>query len=236
MLLPLCLLLASTASESAPTPVPADLYFVVFLRPDPARKTIEQTERERIQNAHMANIMQMAKDGILVSAGPFDDQPTSISGIFFFKTASIEKAREIAASDPTVVEHRNTADVHAWRGPAGMGAEYFRLHKEHPETPENMGIQPLVMMHYETAWKGTNDQTAEVLAAHRKYIQSLRQDGKLGAAGVFQDDGDLAGMVIFQRIPMEEAQRLVAADPAVKAGYFRPELHVWWSAEHVLPW
>jgi uncharacterized protein len=236
MLLPLCFLLASIAAEPAPAPAAADLYFVVFLRPDPARKTIEKTEGERIQNAHMANIMQMAKDGILVSAGPFDDKPTTISGIFFFKAASIEKAREIAANDPTVVEHRNTVDVHAWRGPAGMGAEYFRLHKEHPETPENMGMQPLVMMHHETAWQGTSEQTDEVLAAHRKYIQGLRHDGKLGAAGVFEGESDLAGMVIFRRMPIEEARSLVAADPAVKAGYFRPELHAWWSAEHVLPW
>jgi uncharacterized protein YciI len=236
MLLPLCLLLASVASEPAPPPVPADLYFVVFLRPDPARKAIDKTERERIQNAHMANIMQMAKDGILVSAGPFDDQPATISGIFFFRAASIEKAREIAARDPTVVEHRNTVDVHAWRGPEGMGAEYFRLHKEHPETPENMGIQPLVISHYETAWQGTAEQTAAILAAHGKYMQGLRHDGKLGAAGMFEGDSDLGGMVIFQRIPMEEARSLVAADPAVKAGFLRPELHVWWSAEHVLPW
>lgn len=184
----------------------------------------------------MANIRQMAKDGILVSAGPFDDQPVTISGIFFFKTPSIEKAREIAANDPTVVEHRNTVDVHAWRGPVGMGAEYFRLHKEHPETPENMGIQPLVMMHYETAWKGTSQQTAAVMDAHLKYVSDLRRDGKLGAAGAFEGESDLALLIIFQRIQMEEAQRLVAADPAVKGGLLRPELHIWWSSAHVLPW
>jgi uncharacterized protein YciI len=67
-------------------------------------------------------------------------------------------------------------------------------------------------------------------------MQGLRHDGKLGAAGMFEGDSDLAGMVIFRRIPMEEARSLVAADPAVKAGFLRPELHVWWSAEHVLPW
>ena len=184
----------------------------------------------------MANIMQMAKDGILVSAGPFDDQPTTISGIFFFKTASIEKAREIAASDPTVVEHRNTVDVHAWRGPAGMGAEYFRLHKEHPETPENMGMQLLVIMHHETAWQGTSEQSAEVMAAHRKYIHDLRHDGKLGAAGAVEGETDLAGLVIFKRIPTEDAKKLVAEDPAVKAGFLHPEFHAWWSADHVLPW
>jgi uncharacterized protein YciI len=74
------------------------------------------------------------------------------------------------------------------------------------------------------------------MAAHRKYVRDLRRDRKLGAAGAIEGESDLAGLVIFQRIPMEEAQTLVAADPAVKAGFLRPEFHVWWSAEHVLPW
>ena len=45
-------------------------YYVVFLRPDPSRKTLAKDEGERIQSAHMANIRKMAQDGILIAAGP----------------------------------------------------------------------------------------------------------------------------------------------------------------------
>jgi hypothetical protein len=38
---------------------------VVFLRPDPARKPLALEERQRIQDAHMANIRRMADDGVL---------------------------------------------------------------------------------------------------------------------------------------------------------------------------
>jgi uncharacterized protein YciI len=66
----------------------------------------------------MANIHKMADDGVLVAAGPMDDQPTTtISGIFIFKVASLAKAQHIAQQDTTVIEHRNSIDVHAWRGP-----------------------------------------------------------------------------------------------------------------------
>jgi hypothetical protein len=42
-------------------------------------------------------------------------------------------------------------------------------------------------------------------------------------------------MVVFNRIPDGEAQRLIAGDPAVKADVLRVEFHRWWCAAHVLP-
>src|SRR5690349_3978563 len=102
----------------------ATRHYLAFLRPDPARKPLTKEEGERIQTAHMANIHKMAADGVLVSAGPFDDNPLTISGIFIFRVDTLERAKEIAEKDPTVVEHRNTIDVHAWDGPPGIGDEY----------------------------------------------------------------------------------------------------------------
>src|SRR5579872_797577 len=144
--IPFSLLLLCLLSAAPPDP-----YYLVFLRPDPARKPIAKEESERIMKAHMTNIRSMAARGILMAAGPFEDTPATISGIFVFRAASIEEARRIAAGDPTVVEHRNRVDVHPWRGPEGIGVEYFRLHKEHPETPENMGVHPLCLIYRQRA-------------------------------------------------------------------------------------
>src|SRR5690349_15542430 len=102
------------AAQTATAP-----YYLVFLRRDPQRKTLSKEEGERIQAAHMANIGRMAKEGILVAAGPFEDEKPTISGIFVFKTDSLEAAKRIAGEDPTVVEHRNSVEVHAWHAPAG---------------------------------------------------------------------------------------------------------------------
>lgn len=211
-------------------------YYVVFLRPAADRKTLTKEEGERIQAAHMANIHQMAQDGVLVSAGPFDDATRTISGIFIFKVDSLEKAQAIAAKDPTVVEHRNTVDAHAWLGPAGIGDEYNRLHKLDPTTPENMQVHPFCMLYRGTAWEEKQSERDSLIAAHKQYVDRLRADGKLSAAGAIKPPDELVGLVIFKAIPFEEAQKQMEDDPAVKAGLLRVEYHHWWSSDHVLPW
>jgi uncharacterized protein YciI len=207
-------------------------YYIAFLRPDPARKALSKEEGDRIQTAHMTNIHKMADDAVLVSAGPFEDTPLTISGIFIFKVESLERAREIALKDPTVVEHRNTIDVHEWDGPSGIGEEYTRLHQLDPKTPENMQVHPFCMLFRERA----DDVPKEVMAAHGRYVEKLKADGKLSAAGRVNGEDGLAGLVVFRAISLEEAERLLGEDPAVKAGVFRVEYHHWWSSDHVLPW
>ena len=225
----LCALMAAAADDSA-------RYYVVFLRPDPARKPLAQADAERLQAAHMANIRKMASDGILVAAGPFDDRPVTISGIFVFQAASLESARAVAAQDPTVVEHRNTVEVYAWMGPRGIGAEYRRLHQADPSTPENMQPHPLCLVYRGAAWDEKSSQHDELLKGHAAYIEKLREQGKLGAAGAIEPSGGLLGLVVFKPIPLDEVQALLRKDPAIEAGVLRIEPHTWWSSDHVLPW
>ncbi len=214
-----------------------NVYYVVFLRPDPARKPIAKEEGERIQTAHMKNIFKMAEDGMLAAAGPFENDPPPVSGVFVMKAKSIDDARRLASADPTVLEHRNTIDVHAWRAPAGIGDEYFRLHREHPETPEGMGVHPIMLLTRGAAWNGSAPANRVVLLAeHQHYVDELHRDGKLSAAGPVEGDREMTGIAVFHRIPLDEARRLMADDPAVKAGVLAVEAHRWWSAEHVFPW
>lgn len=221
------------AQNSTPARAP---YYIAFLRPDPARKPLAKEDADRIMSAHMANIFKMAEDGVLASAGPFDDAHTTISGIFIFKVESLAKAQSIANQDPTVVEHRNTIDVHQWNGPDGLGDEYFRLHKLDPKTPENMQAHPFCILLHGSAWAPSSPQQASILAAHQQYIRDLRAQGKLGAAGGIEASDDLVGLVIFKAVPQADAQALLDSDPAVKAGVLRVEYHAWWSSDHVLPW
>ena len=228
----LALVIATGHELRAQNASEATRYFVAFLRPDPQRKPLTKEEGERIQASHMANIHKMAEDGVLVSAGPFDDTPLTISGIFIFKVESLELAKEIALKDPTVVEHRNRIDVHAWDGPAGIGEEYVRLHKLDPKTPENMQIHPFCML----MRAGGGDANGELRQAHVRYIQKLKSDGKLSAAGRVDGDDELAGLVVFRAIPLEQAKKLMDDDPSVKGGLYKVEYHQWWSSDHVLPW
>jgi uncharacterized protein YciI len=227
-----CLLIALAAAFAFAQAPPSELYYLVFLRPDPARKDRPKEELEKIQSAHMANIQAMAASGVMVAAGPFDTGVPRISGLFVFKTGSLEEARRIAEQDPTVREHRNTVDVYAWHGPKDLGADYRRLHKENPATPEDMGMHPFWMLYRGPAWQAQSP----LLRAHDAYLEELRGKGKLSTAGAIDaNDAGLQGAAVFRRIPEAEARELIANDPAVKGGVLRAEYQGWWSAAHVLP-
>jgi len=226
----------SSIAQTTASPAATTRYYIAFLRANPSREPLSKADGERIQSAHMANIHKMAQDGVLVAAGPFDDTPPRVSGIFVLKTGSLESAQRIAAQDPTVMEHRNTVDVHAWQGPSGIGVEYSRLHKLNPNTPENMQIHPLCTFYRGAAWEVNASTRDSLLIAHERYIDNLREQGKLGAAGGVEGPDDLLGLVIFKPISVEDAQRSLQDDPALQAGVLRVHYHRWWSSDHVLPW
>src|SRR3954471_20477957 len=64
----------------------SDLYYVIFLRPDPARKSMNKNDLDKMQTDHMANIRRMAASGVMVAAGPFEDGKPQISGLFLFRS------------------------------------------------------------------------------------------------------------------------------------------------------
>jgi uncharacterized protein len=82
--------------------------------------------------------------------------------------------------------------------------------------------------------KWTPEETPETKAiqqGHMDNIRHMHDIGKLAVAGPFMDNGDLRGIFIFQNVTREEAEQLCAADPAVKSGRLRIELHPWYAAK-----
>ncbi|MDQ1638042.1 MAG: uncharacterized protein QOF62_1381 [Pyrinomonadaceae bacterium] len=74
---------------------------------------------EELQKAHLANIYRLAEMKKLVVAGPFGDD-TPLRGMFVFRVASINEARELAATDPAVQAGRLKVDIHPWVVPEGI--------------------------------------------------------------------------------------------------------------------
>lgn len=81
---------------------------------------------------------------------------------------------------------------------------------------------------------GSTPETEKIQEGHMANVRRLANEGKLLLAGPFGDDGDLRGIFVFKVASMEEAQALVASDPAVQAGRLRVELHPWYSAKNIV--
>jgi uncharacterized protein YciI len=75
------------------------------------------------------------------------------------------------------------------------------------------------------------DERKEIFAGHFANIGRLADEGKLAVAGPFgKNDRAYRGLYIFNVATIEEAEKLVILDPAVKAGVFVPELTLWYGS------
>jgi uncharacterized protein len=75
------------------------------------------------------------------------------------------------------------------------------------------------------------DERKAIFAGHFENIGRLADEGKLAVAGPFgKNDKSYRGLYIFNVTTIEEAEKLVVLDPAVKAGVFVPELTLWYGS------
>jgi len=77
----------------------------------------------------------------------------------------------------------------------------------------------------------TGEARKEIFAGHFANIGRLADTGKLAVAGPFgNNDKAYRGLYIFNVATIEEAEKLVMLDPAVKAGVFVPDLTLWYGS------
>ncbi len=62
------------------------------------------TDKEKADyfKGHMDNIMRLAEEGKLATAGPFGKNDKNYRGIFIFNVATVEEAKALVESDPAV--------------------------------------------------------------------------------------------------------------------------------------
>ena len=72
-------------------------------------------------------------------------------------------------------------------------------------------------------------EAAKIQEAHLAHLTKLSKVGKLVMAGPLLDDMDLRGICVYDVKTLEEAKALAEADPAVKSGRLKVEVHPWMS-------
>ncbi len=126
----------STATAAAPPPAPAASdnaalatrlgadergmrsYVMVLLRTGP-KPMPAGPERDAMFRGHFANMKRLADEGKLVLAGPFDGVD-GWRGLFVFAVRSIDEAKQLAATDPVLMQGEMVAEYHRYYGSAAL--------------------------------------------------------------------------------------------------------------------
>ena len=96
-----------------------DVYTVVVLRRPPEPPELSEEELDVLQARHLAYRADLARRGLTVANGPFDEQSDpAYRGMSVFACAPDEAAR-LSDADPSVVAGRLTYDVMEWWVAAG---------------------------------------------------------------------------------------------------------------------
>ena len=102
------------------TPVDLEAFELVLLRTPENAPAYDDAELARIQAEHLAHHDRLRESGQVVTNGPVRDQPdTSLRGLTFYRTGSLEQARQLAGADPAVQAGRLAIEIMTWYCPPG---------------------------------------------------------------------------------------------------------------------
>ena len=85
---------------------------LVLLRRPPTPPVLDEAALEQNQREHLAYYAKLRADGTVLTNGPLLDQPDeSLRALVFFRTGSLETARQLAEQDPAILAGRFTVEV-----------------------------------------------------------------------------------------------------------------------------
>ena len=91
-----------------------DRYTFVLLRRGPRAMEFDEDELDRLQAAHLGHLDAMRRRGVLLAAGPFEDQDDETKrGICIYRTG-LEETRRLAEQDPSVQAGRMAIESMTW--------------------------------------------------------------------------------------------------------------------------
>ena len=103
-------------------------YVLAILKTGPA-KIEDKALRDSLFRGHMDNISRLVQTGQLVVAGPLQKNNLNYRGIFIFNVKTIEEAKKLTQSDPTVSSGIFEIEFFNWYGSAALPA-YLPVHKK----------------------------------------------------------------------------------------------------------
>ena len=93
-------------------------YVFVLLKTGPQRMP-DGPARDEMFKGHFANMARLAKEGLLVYAGPLEGKQ-DLRGLFIFATADLDVAQRAVETDPVIVNGEMVAELHKHFGSAAL--------------------------------------------------------------------------------------------------------------------
>ena len=93
-------------------------YVFVLLKTGPKHMP-DGAARDEMFKGHFANMQRLAKEGLLVYAGPLDGKE-GLRGLFIFATSDLEAAQRAVDTDPVIVNGEMVAELHKHFGSAAL--------------------------------------------------------------------------------------------------------------------
>lgn len=185
----------------------------VFLNTRSDKAELPEDQVKKIMDGHMANIERLAKEGKLISAGPFDGG----GGIFIFKSKSIDQVNEWLKTDPGVAANRWRIEVLPYF--PRVGAACVVGEKYEMVTYQFIRYIPNIA-------KFNIQEAPQIFKKHDDYLKGIIKTGNVVAEGIF---GDSEGGILVVKGDLQN--EVIETDPAVREGLLEIEIKKLWIAK-----
>ncbi|HKP69197.1 MAG TPA: YciI family protein [Pyrinomonadaceae bacterium] len=95
-------------------------YVLALLKTGPKDAEVTGDARKAIFKGHFDNMNRLASEGKLAVAGPFADPDKKYRGLFILAVATVEEAKALAETDPTVKAGVLVVEYVPWYGSASL--------------------------------------------------------------------------------------------------------------------
>jgi uncharacterized protein YciI len=95
-------------------------YVLAFLKTGPKDAEVQGEARKALFKGHFDNMTRLAAEGKLAVAGPFSDPDKKFRGLFILAVETVEEAKALAETDPTVKAGVLIVEYVPWYGSAAL--------------------------------------------------------------------------------------------------------------------
>ena len=95
------------------------MYTLIILKKGPVNIT-DNKLRDSIFAAHLQNIKRLVNEGKLSVAGPLQKNEKNYRGIFILNVKTIDEAKLLLQTDPTIKTQLLEAELYGWYGSAAL--------------------------------------------------------------------------------------------------------------------